>query len=79
MSSVRLPTDLEADVRRIARLRGLTVSEVHRRALAEYCERELAAARRSRFDDVIGVVEGPADLALRASERFEALLAEQRA
>ena len=79
MSSVRLPTELEAEVRRIARLRGLTVSEVHRRALAEYCERELAAARRSRFDDVIGVVEGPADLALRASERFEALLAEQRA
>jgi hypothetical protein len=78
MSSVRLSGEIEAKVRRVAALKGLTLSEVHRRALEEFCERELAAARESRYDDVIGVAEGPADLAARASERFGDLLVERR-
>jgi hypothetical protein len=78
MSSVRLPAELEESVRRVAARRGMTISELHRRALAEFCERELADGPRSRFDDVIGVAEGPADLATRASERFAELLAEWR-
>jgi predicted transcriptional regulator len=78
MSSVRLSVELVERVRRVAARRGLKVSEVHRRALAEYCERELADAPQGRFDDVIGVVEGPPDLAERASERFTDLLVERR-
>ena len=40
-------------------------------------DREQTAARQSRFDDVIGVVEGPADLAERASEYFADVVVEQ--
>jgi hypothetical protein len=78
MTSVRLSSEIEHKVRRVAALTGLTLSEVHRRALEELCDRELAAARRSRYDDVIGVVEGPADLAERASEHFGDLVVERR-
>lgn len=48
----------------------MTVSEVFRLALDQFCERELTAPQRSRYDDIIGVAEGPADLATRASEHF---------
>ncbi len=78
MSSVRLSGEIEHKVRRVAALKGITLSELHRRALEEFCERELAAARASRYDDVIGVVEGPTDLAARASEYLGDLLAERR-
>jgi hypothetical protein len=77
MSSVRLSREIDEKARRVAALKGLSLSEVHRQALEEYCDRELAAARRSRYDDVIGVAEGPDDLAERASERFGDLLAER--
>ena len=79
MSSVRLSAELEGAIREVAARTGLTLSELHRRALAEFCERELAQNRASRFDDVIGAAEGPPDLAERASERFSELLIERRA
>jgi predicted transcriptional regulator len=78
MGSVRLSREIDEKARRVAALKGLSLSEVYRRALEQYCDRELAAARQSRFDDVIGVAEGPADLAERASEYFVDLLAERR-
>jgi hypothetical protein len=78
MSSVRLPREIDEKARRVAAMKGLSLSEVHRRALEQYCDRELAAARQSRYDDVIGVVEGPPDLAERASEYFTDLLEERR-
>ena len=78
MGSVRLSREMDEKARRVAALKGLSLSEVHRQALEQYCDRELAAARQSRYDDVIGVVEGPANLAERASEHFGDLLAEQR-
>lgn len=77
MSSVRLSPEIREKVRRLAAMKGLTVSEVHRIALEQYCQRELAATRKSRYDDVIGVTEGPPDLSARASERFTDLLAEK--
>jgi hypothetical protein len=64
-------------IRQVAALKGLSVSEIHRLALEQFCERELSATRRSRYEDVIGVAEGPADLATHASERFADLLAEK--
>jgi hypothetical protein len=78
MSSVRLPREIDEKARRVAAMKGLSLSEVHRRALEQYCDGELAAARQSRYDDVIGVVEGPADLAERASGHLADLLAERR-
>ncbi len=78
MGSVRLSREMDEKARRVAALKGLSLSEVHRQALEQYCDRELAAARPSRYDDVIGVVEGPADLAERASEYFVDLVAERR-
>lgn len=77
MSSVRLPREIDEKAHRVAALKGLSLSEVHRQALEEYCDRELAADRRSRYDDVIGVAEGPDDLAERASDRYGDLLAER--
>ena len=78
MSSVRLPREIDEKARRVATLKGLSLSEVHRQALEQYCDRALADARQSRYDDVIGVVEGRSDLAERASEHFGDLLAERR-
>ena len=78
MGSVRLSREIDEKARRVAALTGLSLSEVHRRALEQYCDQELAAARQSRYDDVIGVVEGPADLAERASAYFVDLVAERR-
>ena len=76
--SVRLSREIDEKARRVAALKGLSLSEVHRRALEQYCDRELAAARQSRYEDVIGVVDGPADLAERASGYFADLVAERR-
>jgi hypothetical protein len=78
MSSVRLSPEIQEKARRVAALKGLTVSEVFRLALDQFCERELAAPQRSRYDDVIGVAEGPADLATRADDHFTELLASRR-
>jgi hypothetical protein len=76
MSSVRLSDAIREKVRQVAAMKGLTISEVHRLALEQYCERELAPTRKSRYEDVIGVAEGPPDLSVNAAERFADLLAE---
>ena len=78
MGSVRLDPEVEDKVRRVAALKGLTLSEVHRLALAEYCEREMAPAKTSRYDDIIGVGEGPRDLAARSEEVFGEIMDEKR-
>jgi hypothetical protein len=36
----------------------------------EFCPRELTEGRAGRWDDIIGVADGPADLSTRASEHF---------
>lgn len=80
MSSVRLEPTLEEKVRRVARLTGVAVSDVHRRALAAYCDQVLSRQSKSRYSDVIGAGtgEGPSDLSRRTREAFgEMLEAEQ--
>jgi hypothetical protein len=74
MNTVRLPEPLRDKIRQIARRKGLTVSEVHRLALEEYCLREAEPPKKSRYDDIIGVAEGPADLAQRHKEYFVEIL-----
>jgi hypothetical protein len=70
MNSVRLGTDIEEKVRRVAQMKGMTLSEVHRIALERYCEQELAQTRTSRYSDIIGVGDGDADLSSRSQEIF---------
>jgi hypothetical protein len=70
MGSVRLSPDLDDKVRRVAAKKRLTRSDVFRQALEEYCAAELEPARPGRYDDVIGVVDGPPDGSVRVGERF---------
>ncbi|HZT41742.1 MAG TPA: hypothetical protein VFA07_06115 [Chthonomonadaceae bacterium] len=79
MNTVRLPESLREKMREIARRKGLTVSDVHRLALEEYCLREAEPPQQSRYDDIIGIVEGPSDLSARHKEIFEEILQQKYA
>jgi len=79
MNTVRLPETLREKVREIARRKGLTVSDVHRLALEEYCLRETEPPQQSRCDDIIGIVEGPSDLSARHKETFGEILQQKYA
>lgn len=70
MGSVRVPVQLEERVRQVAARRGITRSEVFRRALESYCDQELISDGKSRYDDVTGIVDGPVDGSQRVSEYF---------
>ena len=81
MGSVRLDAKMEEKVRHVAALKGLTLSEVHRQALTEYCERE-TQEKVSRYDDpfydsIFGVGEGPADLSRRHKEIYGEIMDEK--
>ncbi len=82
MGSVRLGRELEIRVRRVAALKGLNLSEVHRRALAEYCEREMPEQKTGRYDDafyesIFGAFDGPHDLSARSEEIFGEIMDEK--
>lgn len=79
MSSVQIEPEMEARVRQVAHLLGLTQSEVHRRALEAFCDEALSRRGRSRYSDVIGIGSGPPDLSQRAGERFVEALQEREA
>jgi hypothetical protein len=77
MCTGRIPENLRTKVEEIARRKGLSVSEVHRLALEEYCVREIETPSISRYDDIIGVAEGPAELSSRNKEVFGEILNEK--
>jgi Arc/MetJ-type ribon-helix-helix transcriptional regulator len=77
MGSVRLDPQMTEKVRQVAAVKGLTLSEVHRQALTEYVEREMPEKKISRYDDIIGVGEGPPDLARRHKEYFAEIMDEK--
>ena len=82
MGSVRLGRELETKIRQVAAFKGLNLSEVHRRALAEYCAREMSEQKTSRYDDpfyesIFGAFEGPHDLAARSEEIFGEIMEEK--
>ncbi len=79
MNTVRLSPELESQVRRTARRQNLTVSEVHRRALAEYCARALSSEPPGRFDDIIGVCTGDPDLGANVGAIFAAEIGRREA
>jgi hypothetical protein len=79
MGSVRLDPAIEEKVRQVAAVKGLTLSEVHRLALTEYCEREMSDQKESRYDDpfyesIFGAIEGPHDMAARSGETYKEVL-----
>jgi len=79
MGSVRLDPKTAEKVRQVAAIKGLTLSEVHRLALAEYCERELVEPKTSRYDDpfyddIFGAIEGPHDMAARSGEIYREVM-----
>ena len=77
MGNVRLSPELKEKVRLMAAVKGLTFSQVYRLALAEYCERELAPLKASRYDDTIGIGDGPHDLSARSEEIFGEVMDEK--
>ena len=83
MRSVRLPSELREKVTLVAAIKGLTFSEVYRRALTEYCEREIPAPKTSRYDasfyeSIFGAFDGPHDLAARSEEIFGQIMEEKQ-
>ncbi len=54
--SVRLDRKLAEKVRRVAAIKELTLSEVHRLALAEYCDREIPLKKTSRSEEILGKI-----------------------
>ena len=65
--SLKLPEVLDARLQKAARTRGWTKSEVVRRAVARYLPAEEPQDKSSflaRAGDLIGCVDGPADLSL---------------
>ena len=77
MGSVRISRELEEEIVRVAAKKGLTRSEVFRRALESYCRQESAAPSQSRFDDTIGVVDVPCDLSANIRAIFGEILEEK--
>ena len=82
MGNTRLAPELAEKVRVVAAIKGLTISEVYRRALTEYCEREIPALKTSRYDDpfyasIFGAFDGPHDLAARSEEIFGEIMEEK--
>ena len=77
MGSVRTTPGLEEKIRQVAARKGITRSEVFRQALETYCDKELTPPEKSRFDDVIGVVDVPGDFSTRAHELFGKILEEK--
>lgn len=82
MGSVRLDPETAEKVRQVAAIKGVTLSEVHRRALAEYFEREMPDQQAGRSDDsfyesIFGAIEGPHDMAARSGETFREVMDEK--
>lgn len=63
--TLKIPSELAAELEAFARSRGASKSAVVREAIAEYLAREPVSSRRSCLDlarDLAGIVEGPRDL-----------------
>ena len=82
MGSVRLGSQIEEKIRQVAAVKGLTLSEVHRQALTEFCEREMSEKKKNRhddpfYDDIFGAIEGPHDMAARSGETYREIMDEK--
>jgi predicted transcriptional regulator len=76
MRSLRLDPDLEARLQEAAAVRGESLSEFIRQAVAERAETTLAV-RAGLFDDVLGVVHAGGGRARRTGAAFTDVVAER--
>jgi hypothetical protein len=76
VSSARFDDHIKSKIKQVAAITGMTPSEVRRKALTEYCDRELRQSGTSRYDDIIGVGEssGAGDLSRRRKVYFHELM-----
>ena len=79
MGSVRISPQLEEKISQVVAKKGISRSEVFRRALESYCQQEIAPPQHTRFDDIIGVVDVPGDFSSRTREIFGEILNEKAA
>jgi len=80
-TSVRLDAETEELIRRLAKKRGMTKSEVVREALEEWVDRENVKPERTydAIKHLIGIVDsGGQNLSERTGDRFGRLLEEKR-
>jgi hypothetical protein len=77
MGSVRITPGLEEKIRQVAARKGLSRSEVFRQALERYCDQELTPPPKSRFDDVIGIVNVPGDFSAHTRQLFGDIVEEK--
>jgi hypothetical protein len=79
MNTVRLKPEIAEKMRSLARRQGVSVSEIHRKAIESYLALEPDVAphepstdkpRKSRWDSVIGVVRGSKDDSINVSRHF---------
>jgi hypothetical protein len=78
MRSLRLDPDLDRQVRRAAAIKGESVSEFVRQAVAKRAEETLAQQGRERFADVAGAVHAGGGRARQTGSVFADGLAESR-
>ncbi len=76
MNTVRLAPQLKEKIQRVANGKGISVSELHREALEMYCANEVHE-EKSRYDDVIGIIEAPADLSTNYKEMYTQAMVEK--
>jgi len=80
-TSVRLDAKTESLLRRLARQKRLTKSEVIRAAVLYFARQEAARRRKTPFEaaaHLIGSIKGlPPDLSERTGDRFYKMLVEQ--
>jgi predicted DNA-binding protein len=80
-TSVRLDAETEELIRRLAKKRGMTKSEVVREALEEWVDRENEKPEKpyDAIEHLIGIADsGGQGLSERTGERFRRLLEEKR-
>ncbi len=77
MKSVRLDRDLEAQLKRAARMEGVSESNFIRAAIAHRAESTLRNDLEARLSGIIGSVHAGGGQAARAHDRYRELLTER--
>ena len=79
MRSLRLDPDLDQKVQRAAVIKGESVSEFIRQAVAERADATLGTRSSEHFADVAGVVHGGGGRARRTGEAYSEALGQHSA
>ncbi len=77
MNTSGLDPHLEEKVQQAAANKDITVSDTHQEALDASCAADMEEPERSRYDDVIGVIDGPPDLAANIGRKYAEAMGEK--